>query len=274
MTLPVFIAPELDLDASFLELAGPEGGHARRAMRLGIDDQLEVTDGKGGKLRCRVVGLPDHGLALKVDDRAFEPLPKTQVVLVQALAKGGRDELAVQVCTELGADGFVPWHADRSVSKWAKPKAEKNRQKWENVVWSATKQARRAHLPTVAQVISSAALGDLVQRVVGGGGLALLCHEEASDPLPAVVASSRKKDAEQTILIIVGPEGGVSEAERAHLALSGAKLVMLGHSVLRSSTAGAAALTAVNYLTGRWLTGLERSGSLDQKESTGHESRL
>lgn len=255
MTLPVFLPDNLPAEAlaagDHLRLDGAEGDHARRAMRLGVGEQLEVSDGTGLRLRCRVAALPDTGLDLEVLHAVREPAAAPRVTLVQALAKQGRDEMAVEISTELGVDRIVPWQANRSIVRWAGPKAAKNQQKWENLVRAAAKQARRAYVPSVDPVVSAAGLGRLIAEVVADGGLALVCDEEATEALPEALKAAPVPQ----ILLIVGPEGGVAPEERELFAAAGARLVLLGPTVLRASTAGAAALTAINYLTGRWSSG-------------------
>lgn len=270
MTLPVFLIEGLTPDESVvgapLHLAGPEGDHARKAMRLGVGDLLEVCDGEGLRLRCAVADLPQQGLDLVIESAQREPRPGPQVVLVQALAKQGRDEMAVEISTELGVDRIVPWQANRSIVRWAGPKAIKSAQKWEHLIRAAAKQSRRAFVPTLADPAGSAEVARMIKRVVGEGGAALICDEEAEIPLPDALEPASGEREPRQILVIVGPEGGIAPEERELFVDAGGRLVLLGPTVLRASTAGAAAITAINYLTGRWpSSSLDATSSLHTK---------
>lgn len=274
MTLPVFLAlPAEDvlLDPAGFPIAlgdaqpgrklyfvGSEADHARRSFRLQQGESFELVDGEGTRAQVTVAEVGDRGLEIECQTVIVEPQVAHPMWLVQALAKQGRDEQAVETCVELGADRVVPWQAQRSIVRWPQARADKAHQKWVNVVRSATKQSRRAALAPVEPLCNSKQLAKLVAQVVTGGGLVLLCHEESVVPLPQVVTewlAQSPPGATQTsapVVVIVGPEGGVADEEVSQLVEAGAQAVVLGPEVLRSSSAGAASMVALNYLLGRW----------------------
>jgi 16S rRNA (uracil1498-N3)-methyltransferase len=180
-------------------------------------------------------------LALTADEVVVEEPPATRITLVQALAKGDRDELAVQAATELGVDAVVPWAAARSVSRWEGPKAEKGRQRWAAIVREAVKQSIRSWLPPVAAVATTA---ELPARLEGVRMLVL-------DPTATTPLTDIRPDGGD-LALVVGPEGGISPAELDRLVAAGAQPVRLGASVLRTSTAGPAAIAVLNVALGRW----------------------
>jgi 16S rRNA (uracil1498-N3)-methyltransferase len=228
-----------------LTLTGPEGRHAALVRRTKVGEVVDLADGSGWLARGRVVGVGEGTLRVAVLrlDR-FEP-PNPRLGLVQALAKGGRDELAIEVATELGVDLVIPWQAERSVVVWSGPRGDRSRQRWEDTVTAAAKQSRRPSWPAVEPALNTR---QLCAR--GAGGRLILLDEVAEMPLgdldwPALAALPE-------LLLVVGPEGGVSDGERAALLAAGAHAARLGPWVLRSSSAGAAALSLVNHLLGRW----------------------
>ncbi|MEU7480289.1 16S rRNA (uracil(1498)-N(3))-methyltransferase [Lentzea sp. NPDC042327] len=244
MTLPVFLVPALPSGESFV-LDGPEGRHAATVKRLRADEELVLSDGSGTQVRCVVVAVLDKdALSLRVVERWTEPEPAPRVVLAQALVKGDRGELAVELATEAGVDGVLPWRAARCVAKWEDgPRGAKALGRWRSTVREAAKQARRARVPFVDEPVSTA---QLAQRV-SSSALTLVLHESATDRL-ADVALPTAGD----VLLVVGPEGGITLDELDALRSSGARVVRLGPTVLRASTAAAVALGAIGVLTPRW----------------------
>jgi 16S rRNA (uracil1498-N3)-methyltransferase len=164
------------------------------------------------------------------------------VVLVQALAKGDRGELAVELATEVGVDEVVPWSAARCVVKWEGERGAKALARWRSTAREATKQSRRSWLPVVHEPHSTA---QVVERA--RTGTLLVLHESAEQPLADI-----DLPASGDVLLVVGPEGGLTEEELEALATAGVVPVRLGRSVLRTSTAGAAGISVVSALTSRW----------------------
>lgn len=246
MTAPLFLVDPGALDglaegASFV-LDGPEGRHAATVRRIAAGERVDLADGVGALARCTVASAQPQRLLLTVDERAAVAEPEPRFVLVQALAKGDRDDLAVESATELGVDEVVPWQAVRSVVVWRGERGAKARRKWESTVRAASKQARRPRVPVVGEPV---ALDALAARVVGAA-LAIVLHEDGDRPLAEV-----RLPASGDVLLVVGPEGGVSADELDRLRAAGALVCRLGPHVLRSSTAGPAAL-AVLSAGSRW----------------------
>ena len=224
-------------------LTGPEAHHAAAVRRVRVDEAVTLGDGRGVWLDGLVTAAAPKQVDVRITDRAEVPAPSPPIVLVQALAKGDRDELAVQAATELGVDAIVPWQAARSVSRWD-AKADKGLARWRTIVREAAKQAHRAWIPEVEGV---ARLADLVVRA---GDARVLVLEPSADERLTEVASA-PSDVRDVVLV-VGPEGGIAPEELAALRDAGANLVRLGDTVLRTSTAGAAAISVLSAATGRW----------------------
>jgi 16S rRNA (uracil1498-N3)-methyltransferase len=185
-------------------------------------------------------------LALRVLDVRRVPAPRPTVTVAQALVKGERGELAVELATEAGVDAVLPWRAARCVARWERgPRGDKALQRWRATVTAAAKQSRRAWVPEVALPVDTAELA----RRCTGPGLALVLHADAEIALTELAA---ELPAAGEILLAVGPEGGVSDEELATLAGAGAHPVRLGPQVLRASTAAAVALGALGVLAHRW----------------------
>jgi 16S rRNA (uracil1498-N3)-methyltransferase len=244
VTLPVFLVDALPTGGSAV-LDGPEGRHAATVRRLRAGEELVLSDGSGAQVRCVVDEVLDKdALRLRVVERWTVPDPTPRVVLAQALVKGDRGELAVELATEAGVDGVVPWRAARCVTKWEEgPRGAKALARWRSTAREAAKQARRAKVPSVDEPVSTSGL---VQRVASSA-LALVLHESAKTPLNAV-----ELPAEGDVLLVVGPEGGITDQELVTLTEAGAHVVRLGPTVLRASTAAAVALGALGVLTRRW----------------------
>lgn len=258
MSAPVFLA-ETGLDrvvaGDRYVLDGAEGRHAGVVQRKARGERVDVVDGEGLRLRC-VVEQADAGhVTLLVQEVALDPAPDVVVTLVQALAKGDRDEMAIEAATEVGVDRVVPWQAERSVVVWRGERAAKSRARWLGTVRTATKQARRARLPEVALPVDSRGLAEHVGEVVAAGGRAIVLHEEATTaladvPLPDPAPTGSAGAPE--VLVVVGPEGGISEREVEALTGAGAVAARLGPHVLRTSTAGPVAIALLAQRLGRW----------------------
>jgi 16S rRNA (uracil1498-N3)-methyltransferase len=227
---------------------GDEGFHAANVRRIRVGEELDLGDGEGTLAHCVVEDVAKGRLTAKVLDRRTVPLAAPHVTVVQALPKSDRSELAVELATEAGADGFVAWQASRCVARWeSAAKIDKGLRRWAAVARSAARQSRRPYIPSVSGVVSTA---ELVQRVNDSSVMALVLHESASvklTELPVAQANS--------LLLIVGPEGGIADDEIRALTDAGATAVQLGPSVLRTSSAAAVALGALGALTTRWSVG-------------------
>lgn len=256
MTAPLFLTDPGRLDdlgpGDAYVLDGAEGRHAGVVQRKRVGERVDVADGAGVRLTCVVTAVEAGRLDLEVLARDVEPAPVVRLVLVQALAKGDRDELAVEAATEVGVDAVVPWQAMRSVVVWRGERAARSRARWVTTVRTAAKQSRRARVPDVAEAVDTRGLARHVAEVVGAGGRVLLLHEEATVPLGGVELPAPGADRVVEVLVVVGPEGGVDAAEVELLVASGARPVRLGPHVLRTSTAGPVALAVLAERLGRW----------------------
>ena len=241
MTPPLFLLDPLPADDSFV-LAGDEGRHAARVQRLGVGESLRVADGRGTVLDCLVAEVRADALRLTVLARRSEPEPDPRLVVVQALPKGDRGELAVEMLTELGVDEVVPWAAGRSISQWRDARGAKALDRWRRTAREAAKQSRRPRVPVVAELASTAQVAGRLGAATG-----LVLHEAAGAPLSGVALP----DAGE-VVIVVGPEGGISDDELAAFLAAGARTVRMGEPVLRTSTAGVAALAVLSVRLGRW----------------------
>jgi 16S rRNA (uracil1498-N3)-methyltransferase len=224
------------------ELTGPEGHHAADVQRVRVGETLWLGDGAGATASAEVVAVGKGTVRLSVIKRWYAEEPSPRLVVVQGIPKGDRGELAVQAMTEVGVDEIVPWAAGRCVTVWKGERGGKARDKWAATAREAAKQSRRPWLPSVAS--HAMTTKQLVTRVVPG---TYVLHESASEPLTRVDLPS-----EGTITVIVGPEGGITDDEIATLTAFGAVPVRLGDNILRTSTAGVAALSVLSARLGRW----------------------
>ncbi|GIE82653.1 ribosomal RNA small subunit methyltransferase E [Actinoplanes philippinensis] len=244
MSAPLFLVESLPTGSSFT-LDGPEGHHAATVQRLRAGEALILADGRGGTARAEVTAVGRGSVEVAVLSVAEEPSADPRLVVVQGIAKGDRGELAVQAMTEVGVDEIVPWAASRSVAQWRGDRGAKARDKWAATAREAAKQARRSWLPAVA--------GDpdcstkQVAARLAGAAAAFVLHEEATERLTVA-----ELPASGEVVLVVGPEGGVSDAELAVFRAAGAVPVRLGTEVLRTSTAGVAALSVLATRLGRW----------------------
>ena len=237
MVEPLFHKDNLVAEVgSLVELDGPEGKHAVQVRRMREGEAIQLSDGKGLRVRGTVAELSASTLKLQVTEVIKEELPSRQITLVQALAKGDRDELAIQAATELGATGIIPWQASRSISRWDGPKIAKGQARWQQIVSEAAKQSLRAYTPEVKSIVDTKELVDLVSSF----DLVLVLDTSAT----ATVAEAGIPSS-GTIALVVGPEGGIEQSELDALQAAGAKLVSLGANVLRTSTAGPALIAAL-----------------------------
>lgn len=245
MSDPVFLVDALPAGPTAV-LDGDEGRHAATVRRIGVGERLLLVDGAGGVARCEVSVARKDALELTIVDVSQTPAPTPRLVVVQALPKGDRGELAVEMLTEAGVDEIVPWQAARCVTRWRDARGEKALARWRSTAREAAKQSRREWLPVVT---SAATTGEIKQRLAKAD-LALVLHEEAAIPLSGIQFPQAGDMAE--VILVVGPEGGVAPDEIDAFAAAGAQAVRLGSSVLRTSTAGVAALAVVSALTRRW----------------------
>ena len=251
MTAPLFFADPDRLAAAevgdVVELGGAEGRHAATVRRLVAGERLDLSDGAGLLCVAEVTAAQGQVLHARVLERVLVPKPTPRITVVQALAKGDRDERAVETMTEVGVDVIVPWQAARSIVRWDSPRAQKAVTRWRTTAREAAKQARRPWLVDVPLLESTSAVVARLGAAVAAGGVAVVLHEVAAAPLSGLAFAP---DAE--VVLVVGPEGGVADDELAAFEAVGAVVRRLGPTVLRTSTAGTVAAAIVMANSGRW----------------------
>jgi len=246
VTAPVFVvAPgALDGTPARLTLDGPEGRHAVSVRRLQPGEEIVLTDGAGRGAYGTVAAVSGKDvLDVEVRELRTEPRPAARITVVQALPKGDRGELAVETMTEAGVDAVVPWAAARCVTQWRGERGAKSLAKWRSTAREAAKQARRLRFPEVAEPMTTRQ----VAALLSGADFAGVLHEEGSAPL-----ATAELPPAGSLVLVVGPEGGVSPEEIAAFTAAAAPPYRLGPTVLRTSTAGVAATSLLLTRTGRW----------------------
>jgi 16S rRNA (uracil1498-N3)-methyltransferase len=246
MTVPVFHAPREQLaGSSTVRLDGPEGRHAALVRRLQPRERIDLTDGAGLLAQCVILASDGFALDLEVQELRMVPAPSPRLTVVQGLAKGERGETAVETMTEIGVDVIVPWSAGRSIVQWRGDRGAKSLAKWRATAREAAKQSRRAWWPQVAEPATTAR----VAKLLAAASLPVVLHEEAelalADVQPSVASAPE-------IVLVVGPEGGITPEELVQFAEAGAAPYRMGPTVLRTSTAGTAAAAVLLARSGRW----------------------
>ena len=239
--LTLFLIDKLE-DSNFIEIAGDEAHHAIKVLRITAGEETLISDGAGNWVRASVENIEKKTFTAKVLERGFQPEKSPRLIVVQGLPKSDRVKDAIEILVESGVDLIIPWQADRSISKWQKDSLDK----WQSAALAATKQSRRFRKP---EIIAGLSLSQLLE-IESENSVVLVMHESATTKLSEVVTS--KFSGMSEILIVIGPEGGISDSELAVLEGAGAHIVGLGPEVFRSAHAGGAALSAVSALIGRW----------------------
>jgi 16S rRNA (uracil1498-N3)-methyltransferase len=242
-------------DGSSYLLTGDEGRHAAKVARIRAGERILLSDAEGRQAPAEVTEARKEELLLRLEADPSDPVRRSpRLTLVQALATGGRDEQAIESATELGADRITPWMAQRSVSVWRGEKQRRGRARWEGTVRAAVKQCRRRGIPAVDAPLATRELVEDLSARMAQGSLVLVLHEQESVGLMSLAGELEEaaRRAVPEIVVVVGPEGGIAPEELAALRESGARSVLLGPEVLRSSTAGPSALAVVSALVGRW----------------------
>ena len=245
MSRPVYVQefPTPPTVGEVIELTGDEGRHAVSVKRTGVGEQIELVDGHGTRAVITVTGVfGKDRLTGVVDCAANEPASRPTVTVIQALPKAARSELTVDLLTQAGADVIVPWQAGRSVANWGK-KQDKGLAKWRAAARAAAKQSRRSRIPEITPVVDQAAVAALIQAAP----LALMLHEDATGKI-----TDQPVAQVDSVVLIIGPEGGISPAELDAFTTAGAHPVRLGPEVLRTASAGMVALAALGAVTDRW----------------------
>lgn len=239
--LTLFLVDKLE-DSNLIEVSGDEAHHAIKVLRINIGEEILISDGAGNWVRASVENIEKKTFTAKVLERGFQQEKSPRFIVVQGLPKSDRVKDAIEILVESGVDLIIPWQADRSISKWRQDSLDK----WKSAAVAATKQSRRFRKP---EIIDGLSLSQLLE-IESENSAILVMHESATTKLSQVVTSKFADMSE--IIIVIGPEGGLSESELELLQSVGAHIVGLGPEVFRSAHAGGAALSAVSALIGRW----------------------
>ena len=239
--LTLFLVDKLE-DSNLIEVVGDEAHHAIKVLRITVGEEILVSDGAGNWVRASIENIEKKTFTARVSKRGFQPEKSPRLIVVQGLPKSDRVKDAIEILVESGVDLIIPWQADRSISKWRQDSLDK----WQSAAVAATKQSRRFRKP---EIIDGLSLSQLLE-IESENSVFLVMHESATTKLSEVVTSKFAGMSE--IIIVIGPEGGISESELAVLEGAGAHIVGLGPEVFRSAHAGGAALSAVSALIGRW----------------------
>jgi 16S rRNA (uracil1498-N3)-methyltransferase len=243
MSLAVFVVATDQLASDVVVVAGDEGWHAAVVRRVRVGEQVMLTDGQGSGAVCVVRDVDRAAVEAEVMSRLSEPEPDPTLTVVQAIPKGDHADRAVDLLTEVGADVIVPWSAERNVVTWRGDRRTRGVERWRAIAHAASKQSRRLRFPEVADVHTTADVAELLKQA----SLGLVLHESARDRLADV-----EPPGSGSIAVVIGPEGGIADAELDVLSEAGASAVRLGPTVLRTSSAGAAAAAVLLSRTPRW----------------------
>lgn len=239
VTDPVFLsdlADPLPEPGSAVVLDGPEGRHAATVRRIRSGERVVIADGTGRGIGGSVISADKASITVRVETTMITPEPAIRITVAQALAKGDRSDIALEMITELGAISIIPWQSARSIVRWTPDRADKSRAKWQATVREATKQSRRLRMPSVDRVVSTKQLA----AKINDHDLTLVLHEGAERRLPEITIPDAAK-----IMIIVGPEGGIAPEELDLLTAAGGRPVLISDGVLRTSTAAAVAMAGI-----------------------------
>ncbi len=239
-----FTLDSIDESTTRVELTGDEAHHAAQVARLREGESIAVSDGRGWRAAGIARAVSKSRVEVDIEAPRFEAERAVQFTLVQALAKGDRDEMAVQASTELGVSRVVPWQSERSISRWEGDKRAKGVARWQAIAREAAKQSVRSRIPVITEPVSTA-------RIMTA---AADTHVLVLDPRSELGIGewARAHAGATAIALVVGPEGGITEAEVHTLVSSGATVVRVGEDIMRTSTAGPAAIAALNALLGQW----------------------
>ena len=239
--LPLFIVENIP-DRGDVVIEGDEAHHAGAALRLKVGERVLVTNGKGRRSEVEILDINKRNISARILDVVDVPRPKTILTVVQALTKGDRARETIELLTEGGASIIMPWSASRSVGQWKEEKDALTR--WRSWAREATKQSRRSWIPEIVDAKSTKEIKELIED----SELTLMFHEEGSTKVSSVLSGKPPKE----ILVIIGPEGGISDDEASLFVSAGAQSVTMGSSVFRSAHAGVAALSAIQTGFGIW----------------------
>lgn len=224
-------------------LSGDDGYHAARVLRVTVGEELMLSDGHGAWSKMRVAEVGKKSVDLIVLESGFQDASATMITVIQAVTKGERSKEAIELLTEAGADRIIPWQAARSIGKI--DRTDKGVDKLQVAASEASKQSRRFWIPEVGGVVDTRG----AIAVVSEADLAIVFHEGATTKLSDLFGE-RKPIA--SVVIVIGPEGGITDEELVSMSEAGAKIALMGRPILRSTHAGIAAISAVSTALRIW----------------------
>lgn len=216
------------------KLDGDNAHHADRVLRMKAGESLLVSDGAGNWAKCEITAITKKDVDLKIIESGFEESSSPKISVLQAIPKNDRARETVELLTAAGVSNIYPWQAQRAIGKES--------DKWRVAAIEASKQSRRFYIPQVTTKLDTSSALELFKKY----DQVLVCHESAITKLSEVL-----KPALNT-LIVIGPEGGITDEELSVFESAGAKVIKLGRPVLRSAHAGIAAISAVSALMQVW----------------------
>jgi 16S rRNA (uracil1498-N3)-methyltransferase len=245
VTAPTFVVDEgvLQPGTRTVVIAGPEGHHAARVRRVELGELIHVIDGRGTVAAATVVRVDRDQIECAVDALRVEERPAPRLTVVQALPKGDRGELAVELMTEVGVDVVVPWVATRCVTRWRDERGARALGRWRTAAREAAKQSRRGWVPEVTELATTT---DVAARLAGSRQ-GIVLHEGGEQRLTDLAVPT-----DGDVVVVVGPEGGLTDEELATFSAAGASIRRLGPTVLRTSTAGVVAAGILLAASPRW----------------------
>ncbi len=242
MVEPLFYSEHLADPGATLTLTGDEARHAAASRRLQVGETLWLFDGHGGLARATLLHIAARGrtLDLRIEERRAEPPPKPAIHLACALPKGDRQGTLLDMATQLGITEFTPLACERSVVRPGANSAER----WRRICLEACKQSRRPYLPILH---ASATPQEIAAQEAERANSVWIAHPSAT---AVAVSRAVEQNASVDATILIGPEGGFTEAEVERTTGAGAQPIALGSAILRIETAAVALVAAFSLAAG------------------------
>ena len=218
------------------EFDNEDATHAVRVLRMKAGDTFMLSDGNGSWSQVKAFAVKKKSLEVEVVASGFQENLPTTITVVQALPKSDRAKEAIELLTEAGVDRIVPWQSSRSIGKAS--------DKFSVTAREASKQSRRLRIPEVTDNATTEQICEAIKL----SDLAVVFHESSTTKLSDAISSHNVAH----LLIIIGPEGGITPTELDLFTEAGAKVALMGRPILRSAHAGIAAVAAISALLKVW----------------------
>jgi len=235
--LTLFFVDDLPTQiGSLYEFDSEDSHHAVRVLRMAAGDTFMLADGSGAWSQVKAFAVKKKSMEVEVIATGFQEALPTTITVVQALPKSDRAKEAIELLTEAGVDRIVPWASSRSIGKAS--------DKFSVTAREASKQSRRLRIPEVTDIATTSQICEAIAL----SDLAIVFHESAEMKLSDCISSHNVAH----LLIIIGPEGGITPTEIDEFKAAGAKVALMGRPILRSAHAGIAAVAAISALLKVW----------------------